>query len=739
MIQGGYKNSAVMQKFDIAERTVLKLKKDGPQIIKDAERNSLTLNTKSVRPAKFPAVDDEVLRFIDLARSAKTPITLDAIMKRALLVKAEILQHSTLSEVERVRLEAFTASKGWVLNFIRRHGLRSVALRGSDASANVVAEKNDLAEVQKRLNDYELRHIFNVDETSLFFKVLPRHSYVLDSEGRKTLVGSRHMDVADKITAYLCCNADGSERAPVAVIGKSKNPKCFKTGRLPEGMEYYSNKTAKANGPTLRSWFNGVFLPFVRSRTDQKVALLVDYVSLHGDLKDGRGQVEVIPLPPNITTIHQPMDMGIKQKWKREYRLRMLAAITSDVVSRQKRRLLNEANPLGTNGIAEGFEPHLLDVMRLGKDAWDFLPQIVLAKAWEKAGILPQGKITPGLPHVVEENEASKVAIIVCGLKGAMKEDDPLFKDFMSEVDEEVVRTWFNVEEDVEIRNAIKEDALEQMKRPAPKIEVKPETSDEEVVKPLPSLQMLYDAFRPAQDLAMQYNLTEATHCLKLAIECARDAINKANCTREGDDMKMEGKRLTPRKRTKKELSPMSGISKSITERERNEVMVVPSPAVGVKVEVPRLPTTMATSANTVLVPTQGGTASVSGTPQLNTSQLTVLKDIAPHGGAHMTSNVMAKQTNMDLVEQQQSDVFKPEKTEVGVTISVNANLKDETTSQLKTVGEMTNVQVDGVMGNNTKTTWPVANSVVHNPVPMNVSSGSTSNGNSSVVERKGT
>ena len=647
MIEGGYKNSAVMQKFDIAERTVLKLKKDGPQIIKDAERNSLTLNTKSVRPAKFPAVDDEVLRFIDLARSAKTPITLDAIMKRALLVKAAILEHSTLSEVERSRLQAFTASKGWVLNFIRRHGLRSVALRGSDASANVVAEKNDLAEVQKRLNEYDLRHIYNVDETSLFFKVLPRPSYVQMAEGKKTLVGCRHMDVGDRITAYLCCNADGTERASVAVIGKSRNPRCFKTGRVPEGMEYYSNKTARANGPTLRSWFNGVFLPFVRSRTDQKVALLVDYVSLHGDLKDGRGQVEVIPLPPNITAVHQPMDMGITQKWKREYRMRMLAAIANDVGTIEERRFLNEANPVGTNGIAEGFEPHLLDVMRLGKEAWDFLPQIVLAKGWERAGILPPGKNTAGLPDIVEENDAAKVVLMIAGLRNGLKEDDPLRAELMVETDEELVRRWFNVEDDVDIRNAMVADALEQMKRPTPKIEVKEEDSDVEMIPTtLPSLQMLYDAFRPAQHLAVKCNLPDATHCIKLAIQCVRDAITKSNCAKEIEGVKMEDKRTTPRKRGKKELSPVGGIRKPLPERVRSNGMN--AQLSGVKVDVPKLPT------NSGAVSNQGATGismAMVGTPQFNSTQIGMLKEVTPLAGGLLTG-VSQKQPEASMTEQ---------------------------------------------------------------------------------------
>ncbi len=41
------------------------------------------------------------------------------------------------------------------------------------------------------------------------------------------------------------------------------------------------------------------------------MAVLVDNANLHSNLYDILEQVVVIPLPPNVTSVHQPMDMVV--------------------------------------------------------------------------------------------------------------------------------------------------------------------------------------------------------------------------------------------------------------------------------------------------------------------------------------------------------------------------------------------------------------------------------------------
>ncbi len=101
---------------------------------------------------------------------------------------------------------------------------------------------------------------------------------------------------------------------PLGIIGKAKIPRWFRLGHSP--VHYFNNDTAYRNSETCKKWFNSVFLPHMRSCTSEKVALLVDDARSHSNLYDIRQHVVVDLLPPNVTSVHQPMDMGVISTWK---------------------------------------------------------------------------------------------------------------------------------------------------------------------------------------------------------------------------------------------------------------------------------------------------------------------------------------------------------------------------------------------------------------------------------------
>ncbi len=111
--------------------------------------------------------------------------------------------------------------------------MKSIALHGQGASATVESAAEDMAKLRDRLREFDVDCIYNVDETGLFYKLLPKRSYVTQYENKKTLRGTRQMSAKDRITAYVCTNADGSEKLPLAIIGTAKNPRCFRLGHPP--------------------------------------------------------------------------------------------------------------------------------------------------------------------------------------------------------------------------------------------------------------------------------------------------------------------------------------------------------------------------------------------------------------------------------------------------------------------------------------------------------------------------
>jgi len=117
------------------------------------------------------------------------------------------------------------------------------------------------------MKNFDIKDIFKVDETGLFYRMDPNKSLTSsDTKGKKKK--------KDRITVALCCNADGSEKIKPFVIGKLLNPRCFKNISVQLYMDYKANKKA---------WMTSfLFADFLHSfnakmkRSKRKVLLIMD-------------------------------------------------------------------------------------------------------------------------------------------------------------------------------------------------------------------------------------------------------------------------------------------------------------------------------------------------------------------------------------------------------------------------------------------------------------------------------
>lgn len=76
--------------------------------------------------------------------------------------------------------------------------------------------KDMLAEMMGDTDDYD---VFNVNEVGLFYKCASDKTMAFKKE---TCVGGKHNK--ERIMVLVSANMDGSEKLPLLVIGKSKNP-----------------------------------------------------------------------------------------------------------------------------------------------------------------------------------------------------------------------------------------------------------------------------------------------------------------------------------------------------------------------------------------------------------------------------------------------------------------------------------------------------------------------------------
>nr|XP_045589607.1 tigger transposable element-derived protein 7-like [Procambarus clarkii] len=123
----------------------------------------------------------------------------------------------------------------------------------------------------------------------------------------------------ERFSALLCCNADGSNRTKYAIVGKSANLRALKNcmNRLP--VIYYNTKNAWFTQIIFEDWFQNHFCKEVKKQqinmcrihpAEIKSMLLTDNAPAHPNAKltSPDGKITCIALPPNTTSVIQPMD-----------------------------------------------------------------------------------------------------------------------------------------------------------------------------------------------------------------------------------------------------------------------------------------------------------------------------------------------------------------------------------------------------------------------------------------------
>lgn len=311
-----------------------------------------------------------------------------------------------LDEKEIAALNAFKASESWASKFARKSGWRSIALHGEAGSVDIKSVQPAITKLRDKIKEYDPDHVYNMDETGLFFKVLPNRSYVKKSE-IKSARGTKLMKAKDRVTLYITTNGDGTDKVPLSMIGKAASPRCFNNRKLP--MKYYNQNKAWSDSKVFAKWWDD-FRHHIQRRTIKPVLLILDNCGPHGtELVDPTGQITVVFLPPNVTSVYQPMDAGVIAMVKKNYRYRLLRRMLDTFEERQSLRAAATAAKMkaGTIGLDEGHAPHLRDVMSILDEVWNEIPASKISNCWKKTTILSS---TPTTSTAADLNSTAEAA-----------------------------------------------------------------------------------------------------------------------------------------------------------------------------------------------------------------------------------------------------------------------------------------------------------------------------------------
>lgn len=247
----------------------------------------------------------------------------------------------------------------------KRNGLVSRVLSGESASVSDHDCETYIKDVlPSLLQNYSENDIFNADETGLFYKCLPDKTLAFKNEDCH---GSKKSK--ERITVMVAANMSGTEKLPLLVIGKSKNPRRFgRKGVKSLPVTYTNNKKAWMNSQVYEEWLSKIDARFQRKK--RKILLFVDNCPAHPKvLQKKLKAVSVIHLPSYITSKLQPMDMGIIKNLKFYYRKRLVKKLL-EVIQKEK----------------DAYVIDLLQAITLLTKAWNDVSSTTIANCFHKAG-----------------------------------------------------------------------------------------------------------------------------------------------------------------------------------------------------------------------------------------------------------------------------------------------------------------------------------------------------------------
>ena len=226
--------------------------------------------------------------------------------------------------------QEFKASRGWFEKFKRRTGIHSVVRHGEASSADQKAADEFVQKFEQLVIDegYVAQQVFNCDETGLFWKKMPRRTFITVEE--KKMPG--HKPMKDRLTLALCANASGDCKIKPLLVYHSENPRAFKAHKiLKEKLQVLWRANAKAwvTRQFFVEWVNLVFGPAVKRYLEEnnlpiKCLLILDNAPAHppgleDDILEEFSFIKVLYLSPNTTSILQPMDQQVISNFKKLY------------------------------------------------------------------------------------------------------------------------------------------------------------------------------------------------------------------------------------------------------------------------------------------------------------------------------------------------------------------------------------------------------------------------------------
>jgi hypothetical protein len=290
------------KKYKISKGTVSRLKRslieeNSRSLAENVDEIAETHN-KTYHKNKLSCIDDQCFEVFLRLRDIGVPLNGTVIKAIALKISA------------KMDFSSFKASNGWLEKFKKRHNLSFKNISGESKSADKSNLEDFKIKLDQALVKYKKENVFNCDETALYYKNMPRKSFVTEKDECKGVKGNK-----TRITIMLTCSMAGEKLNPL-VIGHFKSPrplKGFNTAQI--GVNYAFSTKAWMTSDLFKNYLYAMNQMMISE--NRKILLILDNAPSHPYVE--LSNVELMFLPKNTTSILQPLDMGVIKSFKNHY------------------------------------------------------------------------------------------------------------------------------------------------------------------------------------------------------------------------------------------------------------------------------------------------------------------------------------------------------------------------------------------------------------------------------------
>lgn len=271
----------------ISRRTVNDIKKQEAKIIDILGVGDKNKCKKSV--LKYDDIDRELTLWVD------------QLELKGAIVNDELIKNKAIKIALKNNHKNFKASNGWLTSFKSRHGLKLRKLHGESFSSVDQTENGFLDDLKAKILEYGSENVYNADETGIFYKLIPSKAICKNLRNGYKLL-------KDRISLLLCVNMTGTDKLKPLVIGKYAKPRCFKNFSPQSIIDYTYSKRAWMTSQIFNKWL--LDWDLLLEKSNKNILLVVDNCPSH-KVTVSLKKIEILFIPPNRTSVYQPLDQGI--------------------------------------------------------------------------------------------------------------------------------------------------------------------------------------------------------------------------------------------------------------------------------------------------------------------------------------------------------------------------------------------------------------------------------------------